>query len=49
MELQTFIDENSNYLDIIKKEGYKVRNYSSQKLYVVKMNYNTEILRYLQI
>ena len=44
MELQTFIDENSNYLDIIKKEGYKVRNYSSQKLYVVKMNYNTEIL-----
>ena len=37
MELQKFIDENSNYLDIIKKEGYKVKHYSSQKLYLVKI------------
>lgn len=44
MELQKIIDENSNYLDILKKNGFKVRKYSSQKLYLVKMNYNTDVL-----
>ena len=44
MELQTLLDENTNYIDIIKREGFKVKNYSSQKLYLIKTHYNKNVV-----
>lgn len=43
MELQNFIDNNDNYIDIFKNHGLRVKTFSKYNLILVKYSYNMEI------
>ncbi len=43
MELQSFIDNNSNYCEIIKQNGFKIKKYSKYNCILVKNYYDKEL------
>ena len=44
MELQSFIDKNPNYIDIIRDNGFKIKHYSKYKLWLIKNHYGKELI-----
>ena len=43
MELQNFIDNNINYLDILKSSGFKIKTFGKYNLYLIKYPYEKYI------
>ena len=43
MELQNFIDNNTNYLDILKSSGFKIKTFGKHNLYLIKYPYEKNV------
>ena len=43
MELQNFIDNNNNYLDILKSSGFKIKTFGKHNLYLIKYPYEKSV------